>query len=223
MGLIRFIKESIREGYEEAKQEHQQELELYQQIKQEPISLEKMAIALACPFREILMSTNFAGNAPHLYKLGMLTDKEKADTRQMLEQNFAITDATDFQNELNEMAEITFSIAENCQNNRHRDNPDYVPMYTAMACISLFQILAGIDVEYMKWEKAQPYIDKLVNSILQLDELNSWDKYASYVLKGEEEMEINGVLGRKVIKLRINWLLTDEESPWINMPWNQLY
>lgn len=218
MGLFSFIKNAIQEGIDEAKEELKQEAEEYQKYKNEPVTLEKKAIALACPFREILISSSLAGFAPHLYKLGVLTDKEKDEAKKLLSRDFNISNDENFKKYKDE-----FINSLNVLISVNKENKDiYSSLVVASASIELYILTAGIDVGYVAWEDVQPAIIKLVETITKQSGTHSWEQFAKRFLEGEKEAGINNVLGRKVMQSRVKWLLSDEESPWINLKWEEL-
>lgn len=211
MGLWQFVKESLKEGYEEAKAEQQQELERYQTIKQAPITLEKKAIAYACPFRKVLMQSHLGDQAPHLYQLGMLSEKEKAETKNLLERDFAIRggETASKQTTIEEL-EVLLTEAQ---------APDYSLVLTS-ASIQLYILTATVDVDYLTWEEIKAEAARLVEMIENETDTHSWQQFADRFLAGEEQLGINNSLGRKLLKSRVQWLLTDEESPWKVVPWS---
>lgn len=215
MGIFKFFKEAFEEGAQEAKQEHAEELALYEELKNSNQNkVEKTAVALACPFRELLISSNLAGKSPHLFKTGMLIEKDKQNAQKMLQRDFDINNIQTLEVNSNEFAQVL--------NNIPKEAPEYSSIQVAISSIQLYIFTAAIDIGYITWEQAKPKIIHYINNILQIKAITSWQIFADYFTRGEETLGLNNAMGRKLIKTRINWLLSNEDSPWLNLNWNQL-
>ncbi|GCF94956.1 hypothetical protein NRIC_28470 [Enterococcus florum] len=214
MGLLRFIKESIKEGYDEAKAEHEQGAATYQELKAAPITLEKKALALACPMREVLLSSDMGGFSPHLYKLGMLDSKQKKEARDLLARDFDIYGKEEIEhNQLIQARQKLFAEWE-----KDDQEVDTATLLT-LANVHLYILTTAIDADYITFDQVQTDISTLVDTLTQKLHVDSWQTYAALFKQGEEQLAINNRLGRKLIHSRIRWLLEDEESPWVNLNW----
>ena len=219
MGIFSFIKESIQAGYEEAQEEHNQEVASYLQIKDSPVTAEKRALALACPFRKVLISSKMGGFSPHLYKLGVLDEKEKESTKKLLQRDLDITDMESLhQNTMNVILQLFAEL----ENDEAGDKEVLFDLLVAAASIDLYAITAGIDVGYVTWEEMSPHITMLMEVVLKQSDTHSWQQFGERFLRGERELGFNNALGRKLLESRVEWLLQDEESPWINIQWEEL-
>ncbi|WP_392563604.1 hypothetical protein RHO13_09750 [Orbus wheelerorum] len=214
MGIFKFLKEAYQEGVAEGKQELMNELKLYEEIKNNNNIMEKSAIALACPFREIHVSSALANKSPHLFKTGVLTDKNIKAVKKILLRDFDIYDTQTLSINSQKFDETLNLMDENCD--------EYAPVIVAVSSIKLHIFTASIDVGFTTWSESKVEITSCIKNILQIEDITSWQKYADYFLLGEKVLGLNNSLGRKLIKTSINGLLSNDDSPWLNLNWNEL-
>ena len=214
MGLFKFIKEAIQEGVNEAKEEMAAEKRQYQDIKEAPVSVEKKMVAYACPLREVLISSSLAGSKPHLYKLGMLDDREKKSVRELLIRDFDIHNAQDVKEKA-----IALSFSSLITQLESAGDEDGSSVKLALTSIQLYIYAAAVDVEYVTFSEIESDALKMIDKIENECGVDSWAAFAEAFTQGERVLQLNNSLGQRVIQSRIKWLLEDEESPWSAMTW----
>ena len=222
--IIAFV-QGIREGIQEDKEEKQKEqLKKADGIKEteEKVEtnimkprgvdvplLERVTIALACPFREIQISSKGEGE-PHLQRLGRLDDDEKESLKKVLSRDFDFSfDVEGYDSVGIQMLGVLSRL----------DGTSWGVVMTTS--IQLHIITACVDLGYIRFDDyknlACYYIQKIRNCDLQ-----SWKEYADEFLKEEKNSGLNGRFGRMLLKYQTGRLLEKEDSPWVNLPWESV-
>lgn len=222
---IAFV-QGIREGIQEDKEaNHQKELKTSEeaeepkvkevddmiQVQEEQVPLlEQMAIALACPFRAVLITSKGEGESPHLQRLGCLDDEEKESLKSVLSRDFEFTfDMQDAKSVGVQMMERLFRIKEN----------GWGVVMTVST--QLYIITACVDLGYIQFDD---YINLVFHYIETIKNCNiqSWKDYEHAFLKDEKASKLNWFFGRMVLKYQAGRLLEKEDSPWKKIPWEIL-
>lgn len=221
IAFIQGIREGMQEDKEERRQEELKKLEEQQKLKKEEDEMiqaleeqvplmERAAIALACPFRAIEISSKGKVDSPHLWKLGCLDDEEKSSLKMVLSRDF----------ELIFDEEDTDSIGVQMMRclSRIEESGWGVVMATS---IYLHLITACVDLGYIQFEEYRNLIAYYMKELRKCN-LQSWKEYAEQFLKDEKEGKMYKSLVRIVIKYQTGRLLEKEDSPWVNLPWESL-
>lgn len=224
--IIAFV-QGIREGIQEDKEEQRQRKLKISEVAEEPKVkevddmnlkqeeqvplLEQMAIALACPFRAVLITSKGEGEFPHLQRLGCLDDEEKESLKMVLSRDF----------EFNFDAEAAKSIG--VQMMDHIFNVKESGWGVVMTVSTQLHILtACADLGYIQFGDYTNLVFHSIETIKNCTILQSWKDYAREFLKDEKAANLNRFLGRMLLKYQTGWLLEKEDSPWTNLPWEAL-
>lgn len=228
--MFKFIKElwgslteGINEGIEEAKREKLAKDGLKESLIRSPLTLEKHAIAFACPFREIMINSLDSGFSAHLYGFGHLSDKEKDSLKSLLIRDFGITDGKTALVAIGSLiGPWTDQDKEETQEQAEALEAFRSVEYVTFSCSTSFYILtSAIELGYLDQKEEEGVMESLANAILDLD-LNSWEDFGNMFMAGEKIVGINNPAGRRFFKTSIKRLLNDEKSPWVNMPWENV-
>lgn len=217
------LTEGINEGIEETKREKLASDGLRERLIQPTFTLEKHVIAFACPFREIMITSRDSGFSPHLYGFGYLNDKEKLSLKGLLIRDFNITDGkTALVAIENLIRPWTDQGKEETQEQAKTLEPFRSAEYMTFSCSTACYILSSaIDLNYLNQKEEDGIMKFLVGTILELD-LGSWKNFGSMFIAGEKIVGINNPAGRRFFKMGLKRLLTNETSPWVTIPWNNL-
>lgn len=220
--IIAFV-QGIREGIQEDKEEkRQKELQISEEIEKSRVKevndmtqplkevplLEQVAIALACPFRAVLITSK--EDDPHLQSLGCLDNEEKDSLKKVLSRDFEfIFDEEDMD-----------SIGVQMMDRLSRVN---VNGWGTVMTVStqLHIITACADLGYILFSDYKNLVAHYIESIKDCN-LKSWKEYGNEFLKDEKKSKLNGLLGRAVLKYQTGRLLEKENSPWVNLPWKAM-
>lgn len=201
--FLKEIKQAIMEGLEEAKEEIRHEeaerkkeddkrKEEKEAIYSEPLSLEKLALALSCPMREILIP----GDSARLFKFFALSDDDKKGAEKILKRDFDICDGESLAGSVLEFQEFEKSVFINS--------------------ILLYQITSGVDLGYASFDDYREECEQLIREIVENDSVNSWEDFSREFSDGDV---INHAIGKKFISKASNKLLKVEDSPWTRYRW----
>lgn len=228
--MFKFVKElwgslteGINEGIEETKREKLASDGLRESLVRSPLTLEKHALAFACPFREIMIDSSDSGFSPHLYGFGYLSDKEKNSLKGLLIRDFDITDGKTALVAVGSLiGPWTGQDEEETQEQAEALEPFRSVEYMTFSCSTALYILtSAIELGYLDQKEEEGVMRSLVVAILDL-ELTSWKDFGDMFTAGEKIVGINNPVGRKFFKMSIKRLLNDEKSPWVNLPWENV-
>lgn len=200
--FLKELKDSFVEGYNEVKQElEDEEMQETQEDKIfiEVPSLENLAIAFSCPFRDVLIS----GELRRLFYFDTLNEKDKNEAQKLIKRDFDIVDEGSLKDSLNDWNELLPS-------------DEHIVFFSS---ICLYQITTSVDIGYVKFEDYQDVCKRFIKDILMRDNVLSWQSFADEFASGDT---INNVLGKKIIKRSIKSLLQDEDSPWNQIKWEDI-
>lgn len=224
--IIAFV-QGIREGIQEDKEAKlQEELKMSEaaeelkvkevdnvvQLQEEQVLLlERMAIALACPFRAVLITSKGDGESPHLQRLGCLDDEEKESLKMVLSRDFEfIFDVEEAKSVGVQMMDHIFNVKESGWG-------------VVMTVSTQLHILtACVDLGYIQFSDYTNLVLHLIETIKNYTILQSWKDYAREFLKDEKGANLNRFLGRMLLKYQTGRLLEKEDSPWMKIPWEAL-
>lgn len=247
--MFKFIKElfqEAREGYKEgleearaeiAQEEQQRQKELQQvevQITAIPFN-EKMALALAAPFRAVALEEYislfaFDPETPKklilkMYKSGVLQAKEKTDLKELMQRDFDITGER-------EAAIALLAFALPLTGNDFSDEDEKTALTIASflhifddiadqdkkalcLCVSAYILTSCVEIGYIEKEEAMPVLKQLTEKCVSL--FRDWEEYGTAFLAGEKAVELNNFVGRKILKGVVQQLVKDPGSPWNNV------
>lgn len=219
IALVQGTREGIQELREENRQEELERSEETEKLEmkvvedmiqppEEQVSLlERMTIALACPFRAIQINTEKEGISHHLQKLGCLDEEQKESLKRVLSRDFDfIFDAKDTDSIGIQMFDHLSSVGDS----------EWGTVMTAS--VSLHIITACIDLGYVQFDDCRNLILSYMKTLRNCN-LHSWNEYAKQFLKEEKEAKLNRGLGRMLLKYQTERLLEKEDSPWTNLSW----
>lgn len=221
MAFVQGIREGIQEDREAKRQKELKISEEAEKIKVKEMEdvtvlmdgevslLEQMAIALACPFRAIQISSK--GESPHLQRLGCLDDEEKDSLKKILSRDFEFTFDVDGAKSVGvQMMERIFNVKESGWG-------------VVMTVSTQSHILtACVDLGYIQFSDYTNLVLHLIEAIKNYTILQSWKDYAREFLKDEKGANLNRFLGRMLLKYQTGRLLEKEDSPWMKIPWEAL-
>lgn len=220
MAFVQGIREGIQEDREAKRQKELKISEEAEKIKVKEMEevtgpmdgevslLEQMAIALACPFRAIQISSK--GESPHLQRLGCLDDEEKDSLKKILSRDFEfIFDVDGAKSVGAQMMEHLSDV---------KDSEWGIVMTVS---IQLHIITACVDLGYIQFDDYINLIFHYIETIRNCN-LQSWREYANQFLKDEKASKLNRFLGRMLLKYQTGRLLEKEDSPWTNLSWDAL-
>ncbi|MDD3139636.1 MAG: DUF2185 domain-containing protein [Lachnospiraceae bacterium] len=228
--IIAFV-QGIREGIQEDREEkRQEELKKAVMLKEGPIEdvknemmdealqtlpekeaplLVQVAIAFACPFRYVQISSNGEG-MPHLHQLGCLDDEEKESLKKILTRDFDfVFDVEDFDSVGIQMLDTLSRLDKNNWGDA---------MTTSIA---LHVITACADLGYIQFDDYINLVSYFMRKIMKYN-LQSWKEFADEFLREEKDSGLNGLLGRMLLKYQTGRLLEREDSPWVKIPWESI-
>ena len=161
------------------------------------------AIALACPFRYILVSSGDDYEyQPHLYDFGQLKEKEIEEVKQFLKRDFEIED-----NETAlETIESYFEMNEDASQAERIFN----------SSTQLYILTASIDAGYLEFSEREQDIAVDAIKVIAKSNVGSWKEFSDKFLEGDDT---NNMLGSIYVKKAIKHLLASENSPWNVLSW----
>ena len=191
------IKEAIQEGIAEANEELAEEKKQEEEQEKQILSLgnpsvENIAIAFSCPFRDVLTK----GTVLRLFNFGMLSEDEKESFKSILYRDFKIKDAYSVKEALDSISESVDG-----ENDVHA---------VFLLAIKIYMITSSVEVGFISFADYEKCCK---------DNVYSWESFGKAFMDGEC---INNILGRQVLKSSIRRLLTDKISPWIIFSWEQI-
>lgn len=219
--MFKAIKNFFKEIREEIKQEEEAKNALQKEQLNEllnlPISLERKALALSCPFRSVFVT----GEQPQLFlhKLGILNDKQKAELSKFIKRDFGITDTESCNETLKTFAIIDEIWSLIDQLSERHQKLIQKKGETFSASIGLYILTSCADLEIISFEKYSEIAEKYIKIIKEKNQ--SWEQFAENFAK---EDFINHALGKKLLKKEMNRLLNTENtnSPWQILLWEKL-
>lgn len=205
-GFLKELKDAVKEGIEEAKEELALEKEaeniIANQIASlETPSIENIAIALSCPFRSALTS----GSDLRLFNFNQMTDTEKEDFKKLLYRDFKIEDEDTMNVALQELDAII------------EDNS--MPRTIFLAAMHIYILTSSAEVGFISFEDYKELCIRYIKEITSNTTITSWKDFADQFMEGEC---INNVIGRQVLKSNIRLLLSEQNSPWVIFPWEKI-
>lgn len=200
------IKEAIQEGIAEANEELAEEKKQEEEQEKQILSLgnpsvENIAIAFSCPFRDVLTK----GTVLRLFNFGMLSEDEKESFKSILYRDFKIKDAYSVKEALDSISESVDG-----ENDVHA---------VFLLAIKIYMITSSVEVGFISFADYEKCCKEYIRSIVCNDNVYSWESFGKAFMDGEC---INNILGRQVLKSSIRRLLTDKISPWIIFSWEQI-
>lgn len=213
MGIYHNFRDSVGE-YKTVGQRRKFEDIQFQNLKHGPVTLEKVAIALACPLRSLMMDSQLAGKLPHLYALGWLDSKEIKRVKRSLQRDFYVDSPKEF---LENSQDLSFNgawLREKAESFVTQEEQRRLgAMVVAYASIELHGLLAGIDVGYASWEQLEPVIIQRVETITSTCEVNTWLNFADHFHDGERQLRFTD-FSECDLSAELYALLKDRDSPW---------
>lgn len=205
-----FFKEIKDELAEEAAEKAKADEEKLATILALPNSLERQAIALACPLRSFFIMTEWP--PLYLHQLGVLSDRQKVDLAKYLERDFDVTDEDSFHLALGKwvLGGLAWSLD---------DLEAFQDVQTFHASVGLYLLTTSVDLGYVTFEDYQVLAAFLVQAIANRHQ--TWEEFAQAI---EAEDFINHGLGKKILTKESQSLLAadNETSPWRLLAWSDL-
>lgn len=213
--FLKEIVESFKEGMEEGREEFVEEEKLaveernrYELKKKASVTMERRALAFACPMRWHLINSGQGNLEPHLYKLGELKPAEQDSVRKILLRDFDIDDNADTVDIDNVLIDFSDGF-----------NKDCVADLVFKSSVELYIITACVDVGYIKFSDYQNDIEFFIGDICSCN-LKSWEEFGEKFIEGEDKYGSNDFCGKKFLEHGVKHLLTHAESPWVNLSWS---
>lgn len=210
--FLKEIKEAFHEGIEEGRAELAAEKEeeetkeaaekaLYEALSNAVPTIEQMALALSCPYREILTD----GSNLRLFAFGKLDPKEEKSFKDSLYRDFGIEDE--------ESVEKAFKDADESFAKSEISHEVFRP------ALFLYVITSSADVGYIDFSDYEELSLACIRQITNNQAIRSWEDYGRIFM---EEECINNILGRKFLQRSIDRLQAEENSPWNIFPWDKM-
>ena len=204
--FLKEIKEAVKEGLKEAEEEvaaenAAQEQEYLRLCEKEVPDLENMAIALSCPFREVLSEGSFL----RLFQFGKMKETEKKSFQKLLYRDFEIHDQESLDLGLEKMNYLVES------------NPESNAVF--QAAMHLYMITSAVDLGFISFADYEEECKRWIREIVKDENIASWEDFAKEFMDGEC---VNNALGKKLLRKSIEKLLREKESPWLVFPWESM-
>lgn len=171
-------------------------------------TLEKIALAFACPFRAVQINSEYDTQSPHLFKLGQLKSEDRKSLQECLNRDFKLSvESADAKKDMiNILEQLAVS--------------GWDPVFRMS--IQLHVLTACADLEIVDFNQYANLAFGLIQEIVRCS-LWSWEDYADAFLKGEKKAHLNNFIGRCLLKYCTGQLLEGKGSPWIVNPWGDIF
>lgn len=171
-------------------------------------TLEKMALAFACPFRAVQINSEYDTQSPHLFKLGQLKSEDRKSLQECLDRDFGLSINAD------NVKKNIFDTLE------HLANYGWDPVFRIS--IQLHILTACADLEIVEFDQYTDLVLGLIQEIVRCN-IWSWEEYAEAFIKGEKKAHLNNFIGRCLLKYCTGRLLEGKGSPWVVHSWEDIF
>lgn len=178
------------------------------------LTIESVALAFACPLRSMYLTSDLAEGQELLQVSGKLNQKEVQRFKRILERDFYITSAADFQKHQNDLTHNAAWLINRANTKMKPMEEEYFrAMMVAYSSLELFGLMTAIEVGYTSWLAVERIVIKRLQAILLSCGVESWRDFANYFLEGQKYLGISSMKTSEV-DLELYDLIYNLDSPW---------